>query len=161
MTRIIQLKSVYPMPILLTKLCCVSLESDNGYYLVDFLSNFSINSKLVNLILFYLLTVVKQKTIYEYDRVDVKHYDIVNGSGIMFTALPTCLDYKNCKDCTTHDTKFTVSTYKSHLLLFMIMSVKFKQHLLNLQHAFLYFSVCGVPKQTVVLTEQIVTDKIG
>ncbi|CAG7730002.1 unnamed protein product [Allacma fusca] len=50
----------------------------------------------------------KQKTIYEYDRVEIRssNKDIVNGTAVIFTPLPTCLSYKSCYKCSHHETSF-------------------------------------------------------
>lgn len=60
------------------------------------------------------LTVIKQKTIYEYHRVDLKEkddYQIINDSAIIFELQDTCLSYETCEDCTTSMTNFNVSTF--------------------------------------------------
>jgi hypothetical protein len=49
---------------------------------------------------------VKQKTIYEYHRIDLTNQSIVSGSAFVFTALPTCPMYKTCDECTNHKTDF-------------------------------------------------------
>ncbi|KAI5715918.1 hypothetical protein M8J77_024558 [Diaphorina citri] len=42
---------------------------------------------------------VRRKTIYEYHRVQFSHTDISNWTSIYLTALPTCLDHKDCDSC--------------------------------------------------------------
>ncbi|CAL8110537.1 unnamed protein product [Orchesella dallaii] len=52
---------------------------------------------------------VRQKTIYEYDRIDVKQHlstNITNGTAIIFTPLTTCLEMSSCEDCTTANLSF-------------------------------------------------------
>jgi hypothetical protein len=51
---------------------------------------------------------VKQKTIYEYDRVDLKDfesYKISNGTAIVFSPRPTCPSFKSCEECTKNETE--------------------------------------------------------
>lgn len=45
----------------------------------------------------------KQKTIYEYHRVNFGQTDVQNGTIITLTALPTCFSFKDCDSCITHD----------------------------------------------------------
>lgn len=62
-------------------------------------------------------TVSKQKTIYEYHRVDVKNkadFDITNGSAIIFVPQPTCQNLTSCEECTDPTkTDFEVRDNKS------------------------------------------------
>lgn len=44
---------------------------------------------------------VRRKTIYEYHRVNFNRQDIQNWTVIYLSALPTCLEIDNCKDCLT------------------------------------------------------------
>lgn len=44
---------------------------------------------------------VRRKTIYEYHRVNFNRQDIRNWTVIYLSALPTCLEIDNCKDCLT------------------------------------------------------------
>ncbi|XP_029157552.1 plexin domain-containing protein 2 isoform X2 [Nylanderia fulva] len=44
---------------------------------------------------------VRRKTIYEYHRVNFNRQDIVNCTVIYLKALPTCLNFDNCRDCLT------------------------------------------------------------
>uniref|UniRef100_A0AAG5DUW6 PSI domain-containing protein n=1 Tax=Anopheles atroparvus TaxID=41427 RepID=A0AAG5DUW6_ANOAO len=45
----------------------------------------------------------KQKTIYEYHRVNFGQTDVQNGTIITLTALPTCFSFKDCDSCITHE----------------------------------------------------------
>lgn len=57
------------------------------------------------------ISVVRQKTIYEYDRVDLKSHpnvNITNGTAIIFTPYTTCQQLQTCQDCTTAQLKFKV-----------------------------------------------------
>lgn len=45
----------------------------------------------------------KQKTIYEYHRVNFGQSDVQNGTMITLNALPTCYSFKDCDSCITHD----------------------------------------------------------
>ncbi|KAL1450030.1 hypothetical protein WDU94_002492 [Cyamophila willieti] len=47
---------------------------------------------------------VRRKTIYEYHRVQFSHTDISNWTSIYLTALPTCLDHKDCESCLSDPT---------------------------------------------------------
>uniref|UniRef100_A0A8D8WLC2 Plexin domain-containing protein 2 n=2 Tax=Cacopsylla melanoneura TaxID=428564 RepID=A0A8D8WLC2_9HEMI len=47
---------------------------------------------------------VRRKTIYEYHRVQFSHTDISNWTSIYLTALPTCLDHKDCEACLSDPT---------------------------------------------------------
>ncbi|XP_025205299.1 plexin domain-containing protein 2 [Melanaphis sacchari] len=49
---------------------------------------------------------VRRKTIYEYHRVTFHEDEVTNGTVIILTALPTCLDKKNCSSCIKKDTNF-------------------------------------------------------
>lgn len=49
---------------------------------------------------------VRRKTIYEYHRVTFNDDEVTNGTVIILTALPTCLDKKNCTSCIKKDTNF-------------------------------------------------------
>uniref|UniRef100_T1J3I3 Vacuolar protein sorting-associated protein 54 n=1 Tax=Strigamia maritima TaxID=126957 RepID=T1J3I3_STRMM len=42
---------------------------------------------------------LRRKTIYEYHRVDLKKPEITNVTSIYFTALPTCVGFKDCNSC--------------------------------------------------------------
>ncbi|KAL6261311.1 hypothetical protein P5V15_008832 [Pogonomyrmex californicus] len=44
---------------------------------------------------------VRRKTIYEYHRVNFNRQDIMNCTVIYLKALPTCLNFDNCRDCLT------------------------------------------------------------
>ncbi|XP_043461241.1 plexin domain-containing protein 2 isoform X1 [Leptopilina heterotoma] len=48
----------------------------------------------------------RKKTIYEYHRVHFNRQDIKNFTVIYLTALPTCLQMENCKDCLTKVPEF-------------------------------------------------------
>jgi len=52
------------------------------------------------------LLFVKSRTIFEYDRIDVKDYEITNGSAIIFSPLETCLSLKTCQECTSKNIGF-------------------------------------------------------
>ncbi|KAJ8955543.1 hypothetical protein NQ318_001373 [Aromia moschata] len=45
--------------------------------------------------------VVRRKTIFEYDRLDVSGHNVRNWSAVYLTALPTCLDSHDCTTCLT------------------------------------------------------------
>uniref|UniRef100_A0A182PMS7 PSI domain-containing protein n=1 Tax=Anopheles epiroticus TaxID=199890 RepID=A0A182PMS7_9DIPT len=45
----------------------------------------------------------KQKTIYEYHRVNFGQTEVQNNTIITLTALPTCFSFKDCESCITHD----------------------------------------------------------
>ncbi|XP_052862508.1 plexin domain-containing protein 2 isoform X1 [Anopheles cruzii] len=45
----------------------------------------------------------KQKTIYEYHRVNFGQSEVQNGTVITLTALPTCFSFKDCDSCITHE----------------------------------------------------------
>jgi len=49
---------------------------------------------------------VRRKTIYEYHRVTFHEDEVTNGTVIILTALPTCLEKKNCTSCIKKDTNF-------------------------------------------------------
>ncbi|CAH1723849.1 plexin domain-containing protein 2 [Aphis gossypii] len=49
---------------------------------------------------------VRRKTIYEYHRVTFQEDEVTNGTVIILTALPTCLEKKNCTSCIKKDTNF-------------------------------------------------------
>lgn len=49
---------------------------------------------------------VRRKTIYEYHRVTFQEDEITNGTVIILTSLPTCLEKKNCTSCVKKDTNF-------------------------------------------------------
>ncbi|CAG9781701.1 unnamed protein product [Diatraea saccharalis] len=57
---------------------------------------------LTDKIIFY----VRRKTVYEYHRVSFKKYEITNGTVLMMTALPTCVQYTTCDTCLNHNTSF-------------------------------------------------------
>ncbi|GFV96065.1 plexin domain-containing protein 1 [Trichonephila clavipes] len=42
---------------------------------------------------------VRRKTIYEYHRIDMIKRQVSNNTALYFTALPTCLSYKDCPSC--------------------------------------------------------------
>lgn len=48
----------------------------------------------------------RKKIIYEYHKADVKHLDISNDTALYFTALPTCLKFKDCTTCESVDIGF-------------------------------------------------------
>lgn len=60
---------------------------------------------------FTVCIVVRRKTIYEYHRVTFHEDEVTNGTIIVLTALPTCLDKKNCSSCIKKDTNFQVTLY--------------------------------------------------
>uniref|UniRef100_A0A182Q8E6 PSI domain-containing protein n=1 Tax=Anopheles farauti TaxID=69004 RepID=A0A182Q8E6_9DIPT len=45
----------------------------------------------------------KQKTIYEYHRVNFGQTEVQNDTIITLTALPTCFSFKDCESCITHE----------------------------------------------------------
>ncbi|XP_053674034.1 plexin domain-containing protein 2 [Anopheles nili] len=45
----------------------------------------------------------KQKTIYEYHRVNFGQTEVKNDTIITLTALPTCFSFKDCESCITHE----------------------------------------------------------
>ncbi|XP_077280188.1 plexin domain containing lethal (1) G0289 [Temnothorax americanus] len=49
---------------------------------------------------------VRRKTIYEYHRVNFNRQDIKNCTVIYLKALPTCLNFDNCRDCLTKVPEF-------------------------------------------------------
>ncbi|XP_050428776.1 plexin domain-containing protein 2-like isoform X2 [Adelges cooleyi] len=49
---------------------------------------------------------VRRKTIYEYHRVTFNDDEVTNSTVIVLTALPTCLEKKNCTSCVKKDTNF-------------------------------------------------------
>ncbi|CAL1679016.1 unnamed protein product [Lasius platythorax] len=49
---------------------------------------------------------LRRKTIYEYHRVNFNRYDIMNCTVIYLSAMPTCLNFDNCRDCLTKETDF-------------------------------------------------------
>jgi len=51
---------------------------------------------------------VRRKTIYEYHRVTFHEDEVTSGTVIILTALPTCLEKKNCTSCIKKDTNFQV-----------------------------------------------------
>jgi len=52
---------------------------------------------------------VRRKTLYEYHRVLFHEDDeVTDGTVIILTALPTCLEKKNCTSCIKKDTNFQV-----------------------------------------------------
>lgn len=53
-----------------------------------------------------MVVFIRRKTIYEYHRADVSHYDIQNDTSIYFTALPTCQNFSSCAACMNADTNF-------------------------------------------------------
>jgi len=57
---------------------------------------------------------VRRKTIYEYHRVTFHEDEVTNGTVIILTALPTCLEKKNCTSCIKKDTNFQV-IYRKHI----------------------------------------------
>ncbi|KAG8233691.1 hypothetical protein J437_LFUL014048 [Ladona fulva] len=69
---------------------------------------------------------VRRKTIYEYHRVDFRKEDIKNWTVIHLSALPTCLDLKDCISCLTEDIGFefissnSILTYRKLKTLFVI-----------------------------------------
>lgn len=54
----------------------------------------------------HILYRIRSKTVYEYNRVSFKNYEIKSNTIIRMTALPTCLQYNNCYDCLNHETSF-------------------------------------------------------
>lgn len=46
---------------------------------------------------------MRRKTIYEYHRVNFAKEDIKNWTVIYLTALPTCIDNKDCGSCLSFD----------------------------------------------------------
>jgi hypothetical protein len=65
----------------------------------------------MSIVIFSLATVIKQKTIYEYDRIDLKeHYkfEIQSGSAIIFVPQETCQMYKSCEQCASANITFEV-----------------------------------------------------
>lgn len=57
---------------------------------------------------YFVHIVVRRKTIYEYHRVTFQEDEVTNGTVIILTALPTCLEKKNCTSCIKKDTNFQV-----------------------------------------------------
>lgn len=57
---------------------------------------------------------MRRKTIYEYHRVTFQEDEVTNGTVIILTALPTCLEKKNCTSCIKKDTNFQV-IYRKHI----------------------------------------------
>lgn len=51
---------------------------------------------------------MRRKTIYEYHRVSFHGDEVANETVIVLTALPTCLEKKNCSSCIKKDTNFQV-----------------------------------------------------
>jgi hypothetical protein len=56
----------------------------------------------------YFFIVMRRKTIYEYHRIGLNEDDVTNGTVIILTALPTCLEKKNCTSCMKKDINFEV-----------------------------------------------------
>lgn len=80
-----------------------------------------------SLVYLFLCVVVRRKTIYEYHRVNFQKEDIKNWTVIHLTALPTCLDYKDCDSClSSTDTNFDVSTLMKLLTYFFVHCVRLK-----------------------------------
>ncbi|XP_063546970.1 plexin domain-containing protein 2 [Cydia strobilella] len=52
---------------------------------------------------------VRRKTIYEYHRVTYKGHNITSNTLLKMIALPTCLQYNTCEECTNHETEFNCS----------------------------------------------------
>lgn len=51
---------------------------------------------------------MRRKTIYEYHRIAFHEDEVTNGTVIILTALPTCLEKKNCTSCMKKDINFEV-----------------------------------------------------
>jgi hypothetical protein len=51
---------------------------------------------------------MRRKTIYEYHRIAFPMNEITNGTVILLTPLPTCLEKKNCTSCMKKDIDFEV-----------------------------------------------------
>ncbi|XP_023238772.1 plexin domain-containing protein 2-like [Centruroides sculpturatus] len=49
---------------------------------------------------------IRRKTIYEYNRIEMKRDEIGNFTAIVFTALPTCLSFNDCQSCISSDIGF-------------------------------------------------------
>ncbi|XP_076349288.1 plexin domain containing lethal (1) G0289 [Tachypleus tridentatus] len=52
---------------------------------------------------------IRRKTIYEYHRIDMKREEIGNWTALYFTALPTCLSFKDCDSCVSANINFNCS----------------------------------------------------
>jgi len=60
---------------------------------------------------------MNRKTIYQYDRIKFQENEVTNGTVIILTALPTCIQRKNCTSCIKKDTNFQVYYFMINYIL--------------------------------------------
>uniref|UniRef100_A0A182MH81 Uncharacterized protein n=1 Tax=Anopheles culicifacies TaxID=139723 RepID=A0A182MH81_9DIPT len=95
----------------------------------------------------------KQKTIYEYHRVNFGQTEVQNDTIITLSALPTCFSFKDCESCITHDgADFEVSLHAPHIHEYQEPYYKYRRF---------NCSAYGVQRLIGVLLEPIGRDKTG